>query len=112
MVTNDDMTFNQEKYEAYSPLFMSTTYAIVYGISFCLATASIVHVVLYSGKDIYRKFRKTATEDEDVHMKLMRNYPEVADWWYWVVFLVCTVLAIIAVEVSPHNLMLGYLLSG
>lgn len=99
-IINPDLSFNEAAYREYSPLFMSTTFAAVYGISLCLATATIAHTVLYNGKDMYRKFRNLKTEEEDVHMKLMRNYPEVADYWYWLVFVGCFVLAIIANEVS------------
>ena len=38
-------------------------------------------------------------EADDIHAKLMRNYPEVPDWWYFVAFCVYFSLAIVAVEV-------------
>lgn len=104
-VIDSTARLNETAYEAYSPLFMSTTYATVYGTSLCLATSSIIHTVLYNGKEIMMKFRSIKTEEEDVHMKLMRNYPEVPDWWYWLVFVLFTALAIVAIEVSPITIM-------
>jgi len=38
-------------------------------------------------------------EPDDIHAKLMRNYPEVPDWWYLMVFVGCFSMAIVAVEV-------------
>jgi OPT oligopeptide transporter protein len=38
-------------------------------------------------------------ENDDIHAKLMRNYPEVPDWWYLCAFAVFFALAIVAVEV-------------
>lgn len=38
-------------------------------------------------------------EADDIHAKLMRNYPEVPDWWYVISFCVFFSLAIVAVEV-------------
>ena len=38
-------------------------------------------------------------EADDIHAKLMRNYPEVPDWWYFLAFCLFFSLAIVAVEV-------------
>lgn len=78
---------------------MSTTYITVYALSFTLSTAAIVHTVLYNGKEIYMKFKNTHTEMEDVHAKLMRNYPEVPDWWYWAIFVAFASIGIATIEV-------------
>lgn len=39
-------------------------------------------------------------EPDDIHAKLMRNYPEVPDWWYGLVFVGFFGMCIIAVEVG------------
>lgn len=99
-VITPETTLDEEGYRAYSPLFMSTTYATVYGLSFTLASAAIVHTLLHNGKEIFVRFTKgQKKEEEDVHAKLMRNYPEVPDWWYWATFVVFASLAIVAIEV-------------
>lgn len=41
IITNG--TFDQAKYEAYSPLFLSTTNAISYATCFAIMPAAIVH---------------------------------------------------------------------
>lgn len=38
-----DGTFDVEKYRAYSPLYMSATLAVAYGVSFASFTAVLVH---------------------------------------------------------------------
>jgi hypothetical protein len=98
-VITPEVTLDEDGYVAYSMLFMSTTYATVYALSFTRASAAIVHTIIYNGKDIYLKFRNAHTELEDVHAKLMRNYPEVPDWWYWGVFVVFTAMGIATIEV-------------
>jgi hypothetical protein len=40
-----DATFDEESYKAYSPLFLSTTFAISYGLSFASITATITHAL-------------------------------------------------------------------
>lgn len=99
-VLTAETTLDEEGYLNYSMLFMSTTYTVVYALSFTLSTAAIVHTILYNGKDIYLKFRNAQTEMEDVHAKLMRNYPEVPNWWYWAIFVVFAGIGIATIEVS------------
>jgi hypothetical protein len=78
---------------------MTTTYVATFSIAFCLATSVLVHTALYHGKSILQKLKNVRTETEDVHAKLMRNYPEVPDWWYWAFLGFFALLGIIANEV-------------
>lgn len=93
-----DGTFDEEAYDAYSPLFLPATYAVTYLLAFCLSTCVIVHTVLYHGHTLLNGFKKMRVENDDIHAKLMRNYPEVPDWWYACAFCAFFALAIVAVE--------------
>ena len=44
-IVNADATFNEEEYKNYSPLFLSTTFAISYGLSFASITATLTHAL-------------------------------------------------------------------
>ncbi|KAJ7689766.1 oligopeptide transporter [Mycena rosella] len=92
-------TFDAEAYAAYSPLFLPATYAMTYLLAFALSTCVIVHTLLYHGRSLLNGVKKMRVESDDIHAKLMRNYPEVPDWWYLLSFCVFFSLAIIAVEV-------------
>lgn len=80
-------TFDEKKYKAYSPLFLSPALALNYGLSFASLTASIVHTYLYHGKEIWHRFRASRGQEPDIHLKLMNKYTEAPDWWYGVLFL-------------------------
>ncbi|EFP80734.2 uncharacterized protein PGTG_06690 [Puccinia graminis f. sp. tritici CRL 75-36-700-3] len=97
-------TLNLTAYREYSPLFLPTTFTAVYSIAFALATSAIVHTALYHGHSIWDKIKNIKTEDEDVHAKLMRNYPEVPDWWYWSYFIVFAAFSMIIIEVFDTGL--------
>jgi hypothetical protein len=97
-VVDANFSFNSTAYAEYSPLYMPATYVSVYCIAFALSTAAIVHTILYHGKSVVQKLKNVQTEPEDVHAKLMRNYPEVPDWWYAIYTLVCLGLAMVAIE--------------
>lgn len=44
MITSSDLAFNQTAYEAYSPIYLSATFALSYGLSFASMTATISKV--------------------------------------------------------------------
>ncbi|KAF8917594.1 OPT oligopeptide transporter [Mucidula mucida] len=88
-VVNDDYSFNLEKYEAYSPMYISMAYSISYGLNFAAITGIIVHTYLYNGADIWAKFKNSRDGGEDIHKRLMNKYKDVPDWWY-LILTACT----------------------
>lgn len=81
-IIGSDGTFNQTGYEHYSPLFLSTTFAISYGVSFASVTSTIVHTLLYFRRQIWVQSRRSLSEQPDIHARLMNRYPQVPEWWY------------------------------
>lgn len=77
-IINADITFNETAYEAYGPLRLSSFFAITYGIGFASLTAILVHGALWNGKEIIEQWKRSRTDGDDIHTKLMRNYPEVS----------------------------------
>ncbi|KAG6856129.1 hypothetical protein H0H87_007188, partial [Tephrocybe sp. NHM501043] len=75
-IINPDSTFNQEAYSAYSPLFLSTTFAISYGLSFASITATLTHAFLFFRKQIWTQARRAMKEQPDIHARLMSRYPQ------------------------------------
>ena len=92
---------NLTAYENYSPLFLSTTFALAYGLSFASITATIVHAILFFRKQIWTQARRSLHEQPDIHARLMSKYPRVPEWWYMCVFVVMFVFGIIVIEVWP-----------
>ncbi|KAF9996701.1 hypothetical protein BGZ79_009567 [Entomortierella chlamydospora] len=73
-------------YRAYGPIRMDSFFALSYGVGFAALSATVVHVLLYNGKDIFERWRYSRVESEDIHTRLMSVYPEVPDWWYGLLF--------------------------
>ncbi|KAG8748166.1 hypothetical protein FRC10_008899 [Ceratobasidium sp. 414] len=90
---------NETAYENYSDLYLTSTYAITYLIAFAICTAIIVHTILYHGPALLNGIKNVKIEEDDVHAKLMRAYPEVPDWWYMVVVALFFALAMVTVLV-------------
>jgi OPT family oligopeptide transporter len=97
-------TFDQAKYEQYSPLFLPITYAVSYGTIFATYPAVMVHTFLWYRHDIVRQMRRGLTDETDIHAYLMRRYPEVATWWFASLGVVCCVLGIISNEICHTGL--------
>ncbi|TCD71650.1 hypothetical protein EIP91_007397 [Steccherinum ochraceum] len=100
-IINPDATLNVAKYEAYSPLFLSTTFAISYGLSFASITATLTHTLLYFRKTIWVQSRRSMSEQPDIHARLMSRYRQVPEWWYAIIFVSMFVFGIITIEVWP-----------
>jgi OPT family small oligopeptide transporter len=98
-ILNEDKVFDEAKYKAYSPIFLSTTFAISYGLSFASITATITHAFLFFRKQIWTQSRRAMHEQPDIHARLMSVYPQVPEWWYAIIFVTMFVFGIVAIEV-------------
>ncbi|KAJ7271537.1 OPT oligopeptide transporter [Mycena rebaudengoi] len=98
-ILTDDKVFDEAKYKAYSPIFLSTTFAISYGLSFASITATITHAFLFFRKQIWTQSRRAMHEQPDIHARLMAVYPHVPQWWYIIIFLSMFVFGVVSIEV-------------
>jgi OPT family small oligopeptide transporter len=102
IITNN--TFDQAKYEQYSPLFLPITYAVSYGTIFATYPAALVHTFLWYRHDIVRQLRRGVKDETDIHAYLMRKYPQVSRWWFICLGILCGVIGIVANEVCHTGL--------
>ena len=100
VVNSNDNSFNVTAYDEYSPMYLTINYAMTYLLAFALTTCIIVHTALYHGPALLRGFKRMKTEDDDIHAKLMRYYPEVPDWWYGCVFVAFFLMGLFPIAVS------------
>ncbi|KZO90436.1 OPT oligopeptide transporter [Calocera viscosa TUFC12733] len=99
-----DGIFDPELYANYSPLYLSMTFALAYGLSFGALTSTLVHVFLWYRHDIARQFRASLKDEPDIHSRLMTAYREVPNWWYIGLFLGSFAIAIVTIEVWKTQL--------
>lgn len=100
LVLDSSNRFNLTAYNEYSPLYLSATYAMTYLLAFALSTCVLVHTILYHGRSLVNGMKRIRVEQDDIHAKLMRSYPEVPDWWYIVSFVGFYLLMVVVVEVG------------
>jgi OPT family small oligopeptide transporter len=103
-ILTPESTIDLEAYHNYSPLFLSTTFAISYGLSFASITATLMHAFLHFRKQIWVQARRSLHEQPDIHARLMAKYPQVPEWWYLCIFLSMFALGIISIEAWPTQM--------
>ncbi|KAG2194924.1 hypothetical protein INT47_005600 [Mucor saturninus] len=90
-VLNSDNSLNHTLLEEVGSPQFSAVFAVNYVLGNFAVTATITHVALFYGKEIWSNFRtlksKIISGDVDIHMKLMQAYPEVPSWWYYSVYI-------------------------
>jgi hypothetical protein len=87
-----NMRFDQQKYNDYSPIYLSTTFALQYGLSFAAIVATLVHAGLWHGEEIWARSKGSQKEPKDIHEKLYEKYPQVPWWWFAGMFTVFTAI--------------------
>jgi len=103
-ILNPDITLNHTAYEEYSAMYLSPPYISLYLLTFAISTCIISHTLLYHGVTLWNSFRNIDPEEEDIHAKLMKAYPEVPNWWYWCVVCLFFIIAVVSVQVSLNGL--------
>lgn len=98
-ILTPETTLNLTAYQEYSPVYLSASFNMTFMLAFAISTGILVHTALYHGPRIYRAIVNVRAEPDDIHMKLIRQYPEVPEWWFAVLLLICFTIAVIAIEV-------------
>ncbi|KAK4601208.1 hypothetical protein RGQ29_010679 [Quercus rubra] len=96
-------------YEREGPLYLSTFFAMTYGVGFAALTATIVHVALFHGREIWVQSKSSFQEKTmDIHTKLMRKYKQVPEWWFVIILIGNIALTIFACEYYNEQLQLPW----
>ncbi|CAM6094354.1 unnamed protein product [Calypogeia fissa] len=109
VISNTTFELDINKYNNYGKVHISTFFAMTYGVGFAALTATISHVGIFYGKDIWRTLtRALKGGKDDVHTRLMKAYPEVPQWWFHAILLSMIALSIGAVEGFKTQLQLPW----
>ncbi|CAL5036437.1 unnamed protein product [Urochloa decumbens] len=92
-IMDSQFHFDTDAYEENGPLYISTFFAFSYGLGFACLTATVSHVLLFHGSEIWQLSKSAFQEKKmDIHTKLMQRYNQVPEWWF-----ICILVASVAV---------------
>ncbi|CAL5369079.1 unnamed protein product [Camellia sinensis] len=108
-IIDPNFHIDMEGYEREGPLYLSTLFAMTYAINFACLTATIVHVFLFHGRELWQQGKSAFQEKKmDVHTKLMRKYKQVPEWWFSCILLMNIASTIFICEYYNDQLQLKW----
>ncbi|KAL8136595.1 LOW QUALITY PROTEIN: hypothetical protein V2J09_002596, partial [Rumex salicifolius] len=88
-IVNDKFELDVVSYQQQGRIHLSMFFALTYGFGFATIAATITHVGLFYGREIYDRFRASYQGKEDIHTRLMKKYTfmvkkyeDIPSWWF------------------------------
>ncbi|KZT67204.1 peptide transporter MTD1 [Daedalea quercina L-15889] len=102
LILNADLSLNKTALEIYGQPWQSGS-TVIYNLGINLSIgATIVHIALWHGRDIYDAIKREPIDD--VHYKMMGVYKEVPTWWYAAITLGAFVTAMVCCYTEKSGL--------
>ncbi|XP_034675656.1 oligopeptide transporter 7 isoform X1 [Vitis riparia] len=108
-IITSNFHLNITAYEEEGPLYLSTFFAMTYGVGFAALSATAVHVLLFHGREIWEQ-SKSSFKDKgmDIHTRLMTRYKQVPEWWFWSILVANIAFTIFACQYYNDQLQLPW----
>ncbi|XP_022973117.1 oligopeptide transporter 3-like [Cucurbita maxima] len=95
-VLTPEFELNVGAYNNYGKLYLSPLFALSIGSGFARFTATLTHVALFHGRDIWKQSRTAIKNAKvDIHAKLMQSYKQVPEWWFLILLFGSTVISLL-----------------
>ncbi|KAF7139165.1 hypothetical protein RHSIM_Rhsim07G0214400 [Rhododendron simsii] len=94
-IVNDNFEIDMPAYEKQGRINLSVFFALTYGIGFAAVVATLSHVALFNGREIYDQFRESYKGKKmDIHTKLMKKYEDIPNWWFYLMLVISFALSL------------------
>ncbi|XWS48614.1 hypothetical protein CRYUN_Cryun13aG0091800 [Craigia yunnanensis] len=109
-VVNPMFHLDKKVYEQNGRVHLSTFFAMTYGLGFATLTATMFHVLLFDGRDLWRQTKSAfqGNKKMDIHTKLMKKYKFVPTWWFVVILVLNIALVLFTCEYYNESLQLPW----
>ncbi|KAL1299373.1 hypothetical protein HN51_043827 [Arachis hypogaea] len=109
-IVNSKFHLDTVAYSEIGNLHLSTFFTMTYGIGFATLSATVMHVLLFHGRDIWKYSKKAfgSNKKMDIHTKLMKNYKSVPMWWFLVIAVLNLALILFACQYYNEALQLPW----
>ncbi|KAL1564699.1 oligopeptide transporter 4 [Salvia divinorum] len=93
-IVNSHFKLEEEQYAKQGRINLSIMFALAYGFGFATIAATLSHVALFYGREIYERFKASKREKMDIHTKLMKKYQDIPSWWFYILLSVTLFVAL------------------
>ncbi|KAJ4726711.1 Oligopeptide transporter like [Melia azedarach] len=109
-IVNSNFHLDRDAYAKNGPVHLSTFFAMTYGLGFATLSATLVHIILFSGRDLWTQTRRAfgGSKKIDIHTKLMQKYKSVPMWWFLIILVVNIAAIIFACQYYNESLQLPW----
>ncbi|KAK2390768.1 oligopeptide transporter [Trifolium repens] len=109
-IVDSKFHLDRDAYAKNGPVHLSTFFAITYGLGFATLSATIMHVILFHGREIWSQSKRAFGDHKkiDIHTKLMKKYKSVPMWWFHIILVVNIALIIFICEYYNESLQLPW----
>ncbi|KNA19700.1 hypothetical protein SOVF_058850 [Spinacia oleracea] len=109
-IVSPEFTLDKAAYARNGPLYLSTFFAVTYGLGFATLSATIVHVFIFNGREIWGQVKGAFGESKkvDIHTKMMKSYKQVPNWWFYVILVSTIALTVFTCEYYKESLQLPW----
>ncbi|XP_051124127.1 oligopeptide transporter 4-like [Andrographis paniculata] len=87
-IVNKKFEFDLQAYNKLGHINLSTFFALTYGLNFAAVVATLTHVIMFNGKEIYERYKASHKGKADIHTRLMRKYKDIPNWWFHLMLVV------------------------
>lgn len=108
LIVSKNFELDTTEYAQLGRIHMSTFFALSYGFGFATIASTLSHVALFYGREIYDRYRASSKGKEDIHTKLMRNYKDIPQWWFYVLLAVTIIISLILCTVLKKDVQLPW----
>nr|XP_017258169.1 PREDICTED: oligopeptide transporter 7-like isoform X2 [Daucus carota subsp. sativus] len=108
-IIDSNFHIDLEAYEQEGRLYLSSFFVMTYAVSFACLTATVVHVLLFHGRELWQQSKSVFQKKHmDVHTRLMRKYKQVPEWWFTCILLTNIAATIFVCEYYKAQLQLPW----
>ncbi|KAI4384859.1 hypothetical protein MLD38_002958 [Melastoma candidum] len=109
-IVDSNFHLDRAAYARNGRVYLSTFFAMTYGIGFATLSATLVHVFVFNGSDLWNQSKLVfgGKSKIDIHTRLMKKYKSVPTWWFLVILVVNIVLILFACQHYNESLQLPW----
>lgn len=83
-IVNNQFKLDIDQYKKQGRINLSTFFSLTYGFGFATIAATVSHVALFYGREIYDRYRASTKGKMDIHSRLMKRYQDIPSWWFYI----------------------------